>query len=84
MSIQPIGDLNSDRKLADDFSVRLVKRDSDYKVFISCAVLAGPDEIVIANYGADDIWDQLSTNQQNIVTGLVTSAQNIVKGLLGL
>jgi len=84
MPIEPIGDLNSGRKLADDFSVRLVKRDANYEVLISCAVVAGPDEIVIANYGVEDIWGQLSANQQNTVKGLITSAQNIVKNLLGL
>jgi len=82
--MQLIGDLNSDRKLADDFSVRLVKQDSDYRVLISCAIIAGLDGIVIANYGGEDIWEQLSANQQNIVTGLITSAQNITKNLLGL
>lgn len=84
MPITPIPDLNIDRKLADDFSVRLVKRDGDYRVLISCAVVAGPNEIVIANFGVEDIWEQLSANQQNTVRGLITSAQNIVKSLLEL
>ena len=87
MPIRPIPDLNADRKLADDFDVRLSKRAGPdgqpvYSVRISCAVLAG--DVVIANYGTEEIWAQLTPNQQDIVEGLIRSAEIKIESLLGL
>lgn len=84
MPITPIPDLNTDRKIATEFSVTLARRaDGTIAVLITCAAQAGNDQ-VIANYSGEDIYNQLTQTQKNIAASFITSAETKVKALLGL
>jgi len=97
MPIQPIGDLNTNRRLADEFVVTLARRrgpagadeegnpiegELEYSVLVSCALLAG--DIVIANWSAEDIWEQLTASQRSSAQSLLSAAESKVRALLAL
>lgn len=87
MPINPIGDLNTGRRIADDFVVTLTRRrneagELEWRVLVSCALVAG--DIAIAGWNAEDITAQLSASQRSSVQNLASAAESRVLALLGL
>jgi len=87
MAIKPIGDLNTGRRLGDDFVVTLARRRNEagelvYLVLVTAALLAG--EVVVGNWDAEDITDRLTTSQKQLAQNLASAAEGKVMALLGL
>lgn len=87
MPIQAIGDLNSDRRIADEFVITLARRrnpqgELEYSVLITCALQVG--DIVIGNWNEEDITESLTSSQRSSAQSLLSAAEGKVQALLGL
>lgn len=87
MPIEAIGDLNADRRIADEFVVALARRrnaagEIQYSVQVSCALEAG--EVVIRSWNGEDITEKLTASQRSSAQSLLGVAEGKVQALLGL
>lgn len=87
MPIEALGDLNADRRIADEFVVTLARRRDaagqlKYAVRVSCALQAG--EVVIRSWSDEDITERLTSSQRSSAQSLLGAAEGKVQALLGL